>query len=151
MVFIAQDALREGLRLIQKVRQVQYETVKQQVGVYPAAEPFGRKIRSALRRAGIQWSCLHDLMDAPESLTLLIINVPALQGGEDALKAVLHAKLHSPLRSVPTILLDPPDAEVVRGWADGYEARISLALSPAQMAQVIQRVLSQRQPTGTPR
>ncbi len=118
-----------------------------QIGVYPAVEPFGKKIRSALKEAGIRWVCLKRLLEPPESLALLLINVAALESGENDLKTVLEAVQNSPLRSVPTVLLDPPNGEVMSGWAEGYEARLSLALSSAQIARIIQKMLHQLQLT----
>lgn len=122
---------------------------RHQVGIYPSIEPFGQKIRGALRRLGLRWRCLHTLTEAAENLSLLLINGAAFKSDENAVKQALSEKLRGPLRSVPTVLLDPPEVEVLSGWAEGYEARIDLALSSAEMAQIFQHVLSHLEPTGT--
>lgn len=127
------------------------EAAGYRVGVYPSMEPFGKKIRGALRRLGVRWSCLHSLTESREALGLLLINVAALADGEEALRQALSKRLQGPLRSVPTILLDPPEATVTYGWAEGYEARLSLELSPAEIAQALQQVLHQLEPTSTSR
>ncbi len=119
------------------------------VGVYPALEPFGKKIRGALKQAGVQWVCLRDLTDISKPPALFIINGAALGSDDDLLKAVLQTKARSSLHCIPTILLDAPEKDPIRGWAEGYEARLSLRLPTSQIAQIIQRMLSQLQPTLT--
>jgi len=112
------------------------------VGIYPSIEPFGKKVRSALRQLGLKWVQLRSLTEVQEQPSLLLINGAALEGGEKALKQVLSEKLSGQLRFVPAILLDPPDGNEAHGWAEGYEARLSLACSHTKIAEVVQEVLS---------
>jgi CheY-like chemotaxis protein len=103
-----------------------------------AKQLVGRVFRK--RRARVR---VHDLCDFEEARvpSLVLIDTPALSEGESALVKVIAKIRQSAWRDVPIVILDAPNADLMRGFAAGYVARIRLDSPPEIIAQLIDKVL----------
>jgi hypothetical protein len=73
--------------------------------------------------------------------SLVLIDGTALRGGESALAELIAKLQQSAWRDAPIVILDDPDADLMRGFAAGYVARVRLDSNPAAIMQLIDKVL----------
>jgi DNA-binding NarL/FixJ family response regulator len=83
---------------------------------------------------------LCDIADASAPM-LVLIDGSALQGGESALAEVITLLQQSAWRDAPIVVLDDWGADLRRGFAAGYAARIRLDSSPEAIAQLIEKMM----------
>jgi len=81
-----------------------------------------------------------DIADA-RAPTLVLIDGSALQGGESALAGAITMLQQSAWRDAPIVILDDSGADLIRGFAAGYAARIRLDSSPEAIAQLIEKMM----------
>ena len=81
-----------------------------------------------------------DIADASAPM-LALIDGSALQGGESALAEVITLLQESAWRDAPIVILDDSGADLKRGFAAGYAARIRLDSSHEAIAQLIDRMM----------
>jgi len=72
---------------------------------------------------------------------LVLIDGSALRGGESALAEAITTLQQSAWRDAPIVILDDAGADLRRGFAAGYAARIGLDSSPEAIAQLIERMM----------
>ena len=112
-----------------------------EIAILPAGGRAKQVVQRALgkRRAHIRVHNLCDIADASAPM-LALIDGSALQGGESALAEVITLLQQSAWRDAPIVILDDSGAELKRGFAAGYAARIRLDSSPEAIAQLIDRM-----------
>ena len=76
--------------------------------------------------------------------SLIFIDIASLSKVKLDLAEVLLELKRSRWWDVPVIILDDPNADIIRGFAAGYAARVRLDAEPKEIARLIKRVLSQR-------
>ena len=113
-----------------------------EIAIVPAAGQAKQVVQRALgkRRAHIRVHSLCDIADASAPM-LVLIDGSALQGGESALVEAITTLQQSAWRDTPVIILDDSGADLIRGFATGYAARICLDSSPEAIAQLIDRMM----------
>jgi DNA-binding NarL/FixJ family response regulator len=113
-----------------------------EIAIVPAGGQAKQVVQRALgkRRAHIRVHNLCDIADASAPM-LALIDGSALQGGESALAEVITLLQQSAWRDTPVIILDDSGADLIRGFATGYAARICLDSSPEAIAQLIDRMM----------
>jgi DNA-binding NarL/FixJ family response regulator len=113
-----------------------------EVAILPAGGRARQVVARAIgkRRAHIR---VHSLCDFEEAgaPSLVLIDGTALRGGESSLVELIAKLQQSAWRDAPVVVLDDPDAEVLRGFATGYVARIRLDSNPEAIMQLVDRVL----------
>jgi len=113
-----------------------------EIAILPAGGRAKQVVQRALskRRAHIRVHSLCDIADASTPM-LALIDGSALQGGESALAEVITLLQQSAWRDAPIVILDDSGADLRRGFAAGYAARIRLDSSPEAIAQLIDRTM----------
>lgn len=113
-----------------------------EVAILPAGGRAKQLVARAIgkHRAHI---CVHSLCDFEETgaPSLVLIDGTALRGGESALAELIAKLQQSAWRDAPIVILDDPDADLLRGFAAGYVARIRLDSNPVAITQLIDKVL----------
>ena len=113
-----------------------------EIAIVPAGGRAKQVLQRALgkRRAQIRVHSLCDIADASAPM-LVLIDGSALQGGESALAEVITLLQQSAWRDAPIVILDDSGADLRRGFAAGYAARIRLDSSPEAIAQLIEKMM----------
>jgi hypothetical protein len=113
-----------------------------EIAIVPAGGQAKQVVQRALgkRRAQIRVHSMCDIADA-RAPTLVLIDGSALQGGESALAEVITLLQQSAWRDAPIVILDDLGADLRRGFAAGYAARIRLDSSPEAVAQLIEKMM----------
>jgi DNA-binding NarL/FixJ family response regulator len=113
-----------------------------EIAILPAGGRAKQVVQRALgkRRAQIRVHSMCDIADA-RAPTLVLIDGSALQGGESALVEAITTLQQSAWRDAPIVILDDSRADLRRGFAAGYAARIRLDSSPEAIAQLIDRMM----------
>lgn len=113
-----------------------------EIAILPAGGRAKQVVQRALgkRRAHIRVRNLCDIADASVPM-LALIDGSALQGGESALAEVITLLQQSAWRDAPIVILDDSRADLKRGFAAVYAARIRLDSSPEAIAQLIDRMM----------
>ncbi|BCW95472.1 MAG: hypothetical protein WHS44_05885 [Fimbriimonadales bacterium] len=96
------------------------------------------------RPANIRVGSVCDLVDK-RLPTLVFIDATALCGDEATVAEIVAPLQQSAWRDTPIVILDNPEADIVRGYAAGYVARIRIDEKPHAIERFIERVLSQAQ------
>jgi DNA-binding NarL/FixJ family response regulator len=113
-----------------------------EIAIVPAGGRAKQVVQRALgkRRAHIR---VHRICDTPDATApmLVLIDGSALQGGESALAEVITLLQQSAWRDAPIVILDDSGADLRRGFAAGYAARIRLDSSPEAIAQLIEKMM----------
>jgi DNA-binding NarL/FixJ family response regulator len=113
-----------------------------EIAILPAGGRAKQLVARAIRkhRAHIRVYSLCDFEETGAP-SLVLIDGTALRGGESALAELIAKLQQSAWRDAPIVILDDPDADLMRGFAAGYVARIRLDSSPTAIVQLIDKVL----------
>jgi DNA-binding NarL/FixJ family response regulator len=113
-----------------------------EIAIVPAGGQAKQVVQRALgkRRVQIRVHSMCDIAGA-RAPTLVLIDGSALQGGESALAEVITLLQQSAWRDAPIVILDDSGADLRRGFAAGYAARIRLDSSPEAIAQLIEKMM----------
>ena len=113
-----------------------------EIAIVPAGGRAKQVLQRALgkRRAQIRVHSMCDIADARAPM-LVLIDGSALQGGESALVEAITTLQQSAWRDAPIVILDDSGADLRRGFAAGYAARIRLDSSPEAIAQLIEKMM----------
>jgi hypothetical protein len=106
------------------------------------AEPI---ISRALSSCGKNFR-VHTVNSPSDAITpsVIFIDTASLPKVSLDLTEVLLGLKRSKWWDVPVIILDDPNADIMRGFAAGYDARVRLDAEPKEIARLVERVLAKR-------
>ncbi|MCS6920184.1 MAG: hypothetical protein NZM28_10465 [Fimbriimonadales bacterium] len=114
------------------------------IAVFPRGGRQEKTIRHILAEAlsgqPYELRFVGQLSDKASLPDVVLIDTSALRQPTRDLPALLSTLKQSAWSNAPVILLDEPDAEVLYGCTDGYDARICLSMEPTQIAQLLDSV-----------
>lgn len=122
-----------------------------QIVVFPSAEQREAVINSflgkGLPKRRYQLHFVRQPFDHKLRPDVILLDTGSLRHITRDLPQALKQLRQSAWSDAPVILLDDPDAEILYGFADGYEARISLNAPPDVILQVLESVLASHAPS----